>query len=90
MCDPNGSYRGLTPAEIETGQLGAVYERPAKPAINQIKPKEPNRTQQEPRPTPTTGGGIQRINNRKVGGSRARPKVGGSSIGMPDRKLGGL
>ena len=50
----------------------------------------PNRARQEPRPTPNTGGGIQRINNRKVGGSSARPKVGGSALGMPGKKLGGL
>ena len=57
--------------------------------INKSNPT-PNRARQEPKPTPMTGGGIQRINNRKVGGSSARPKVGGSSIGMPGKKLGGL
>ena len=40
--------------------------------------------------TPSTGGGIQRINNRKVGGSRATPKIGASPLNVPNRKLGGL
>lgn len=57
--------------------------------INKNSPKSrPSR--QEPKPDPIVGSGIQRINNRKVGGSNARPKIGGSSIGMPGKKLGGI